>query len=316
MGILNDPFRRKKLNIWGMPDDPSLIADGDGISNGMPVGRGMGAPPSQMENPSVNPPAQDAKPERWMNGGKFTGRDAIGLALGAIGDAFATNNGGQAITAPSLMRSLQAKQQAAQDLADYNRKRQDDNTDWQVRQQWTLDHQKPVNNDTANDLEWYKGLSPEDRTLYDQMHPVVIQTDRGPQIVPRSTIGGGTTELPPGFTIDNQPPGGAPQQGQPPFAPAIPTSTGRGGFPSVQGAPGTLTSGRRTLQGNAMVGGVPNSWHLTGDAADYTGTTPDALRSYFGDGVKIIPEKDHLHVQARGLGAPYFGRRGTYGLGY
>lgn len=88
----------------------------------------------------------------------------------------------------------------------------------------------------------------------------------------------------------------------------------RQGFPDVRHAPGTMTSGRRTEEGNRYVGGKPNSYHLSGDAADYVGTSVPALRGYFGDGVKIIPEGDHYHVQGRGLNAPYYGRNGTRGL--
>jgi len=74
-----------------------------------------------------------------------------------------------------------------------------------------------------------------------------------------------------------------------------------------------MTSGRRTEAGNRAVGGVPNSWHKSGDAADYAkdSTTMARLRAYFGPSAKIIDEGDHYHVQARGLNAPYYGKRGT-----
>lgn len=81
-------------------------------------------------------------------------------------------------------------------------------------------------------------------------------------------------------------------------------------IPAGWGALG-FTSGRRTYRGNRLVGGVGNSDHLRGAAADFTAPL-SVLQARF-PGHRILDEGDHRHVS--GLSdVPYYGNKGVAGL--
>lgn len=81
-----------------------------------------------------------------------------------------------------------------------------------------------------------------------------------------------------------------------------------------------MSSGRRTPEGNRAVGGVPNSGHLFGDAADFVPARGQSMRELYLQarrhfpGAQVINEGDHVHVSQRGFGrVPFFGARGARG---
>lgn len=125
----------------------------------------------------------------------------------------------------------------------------------------------------------------------------------------------------------NAPPESPPQRpqlpsGPPASAPRI-GATGTARFPDPTAfRGGVMTSGRRTPQGNAAVGGVPNSAHLRGDGADFTPLPGQTLQQtlaqaqqYFGPNARVaIHNGTHVHATLPGYGqTPYFGARGAAG---
>lgn len=95
-------------------------------------------------------------------------------------------------------------------------KREAERNEWQWRQQWELDHPKPVNNDTERDVAWYIHASPEEKAAYDALHPVYrIGADGIPYPMARTPQGPPPPDtLPANFDFG----GGAPASGAPPFA--------------------------------------------------------------------------------------------------
>lgn len=149
--------------------------------------------------------------------------------LGAFGDGLTAAGGGTPIYGPAMLR--QREQDREQQLSDqqYQRKRTDDNTDWQTHKQW-----EQANPDTPSgirEFEQFQQMTPEEQVAYLQMKQA-----SAPRLVTDPQTGAQGYVTPP-------PSGGAMGGGAPPV--------------------GTVKNGFRFLGGNHR---DRNSWVPAGGA--------------------------------------------------
>jgi hypothetical protein len=126
-------------------------------------------PPDWLQQSSPETLPQQPMPQlpqvpQQRQGGMFGNKFGIGQAIVAALNGYLAGTGNpvgmQNMQMMAAMRQRQMERQ--QEMEDYNRKRADQNSDWQSRYQYETDHPKPANNDTTADYDfWKRTLPPE-----------------------------------------------------------------------------------------------------------------------------------------------------------
>lgn len=134
-----------------------------------------------MEAVNSNPNAMPIGVKEITKKPGFFGQGGVGRAIaGTIGDFLLQQSGMDPIYLPNVLQQRDAEERAR--MAQQQRMQEREDYAWKA--QYDRANPKPVNNDTVNDLNWYKSLSEEDRRLYHQMKPVVgYMADGTPRVI-------------------------------------------------------------------------------------------------------------------------------------
>lgn len=153
------------------------------------------------------------------------------------------------------------------------------------------------------DLAQYRGqFSPQARAAAiaqaGEMSSLIDQMKTDWRVVPQ----GGYLQ---GFDQMGRPIGPVQDSPAPQSAPSAPAGGAQGAF-QVVGLPGDQeTSGRRSAADNRRVDGVPNSFHLTGQASDRVPPPGMSMAAYAAElqrlnpNLEVINEGDHVHLEPR-----------------
>ena len=157
--------------------------------------RGLGKPTDQIDiqiapqgaiDPGMPMPTQMPAPVPAAEPQKIgTGR----MIAGYVGDALAQLGGLRGNFAPAMQQHQELVQRARQAQV----QRQQEMADWVAKQQWERNNPKPINNDTANDFEYIKGVlgeGPARQWLQNKTDPIIsVPVPGGTYMGPRSGMG-------------------------------------------------------------------------------------------------------------------------------
>lgn len=129
----------------------------------------------------------EQKPARFIDGGKFRGKDALALALGAIGDAFT----GRPLAAQNLFGSIAARREAEQQQRLAQQKRAADIEDAQRKRQFEIANPIPDAFDKALRGAGIDPASAEGQQLF-RDRAASLATDPNDQFVTVNIPGLGT----------------------------------------------------------------------------------------------------------------------------
>lgn len=167
---------------------------------GLPQGVTQGAATLAMQKPQEAP----RKPGFSEPGG-------LGEKLALLGGAISNLGGRRNPLADLAMQQMMQRQQMQAQSQREQAQAEAENRQWYERKQWERDNPMPTRNDTIEDFNWYKGLSPEDRKTYQEMRPVYRQGPDGQFYRVDASQGQDLgAELPQGWQMDGGPAPGAP----------------------------------------------------------------------------------------------------------